>query len=83
MYRYAGLTYLIRCAGAGEAGLPDLHRSLVWHIGSGCGQRSYPGYGSQPRCHVPTIKERFYQAWREIMMIGCTVEVYDTSQMYL
>ena len=58
-----------------DAGLPDLHGSLVRHIGPGYGQRSYPGYISQLRCHVPTIKEENIQAWSEIMVAGCTVEV--------
>jgi hypothetical protein len=79
MIRYVGLTFLIYCAGAGDAGLPDLLRSLVWHIGPGYGQRSYPGYRSQLRCHVPTIKERFCQVWRGIMLTGCTVVVYLPS----
>jgi hypothetical protein len=79
MYRYAGLTYLICCAGAGESGLPYLHRSLVRHICSGYGQRPYPGYRSQPRCRIPTIKEENIQAWKQSMMTGCTVEVYQPS----
>jgi hypothetical protein len=79
MHRYASLTYLICCGGVGEAGLPDLHRSLVRHTGPGYGQRSYPGYISQPRCLVPAIKERFCQVWREIMLTGCTVVVYQPS----
>jgi hypothetical protein len=73
MYIYASLTYLMRCAGAVEAGLPGLHESLVRHTGPGYGQRSCPGYISQPRCLVPAIKERFCQAWREVMLTGCTV----------
>jgi hypothetical protein len=73
MHRYAGLTYLICCAGAGEAGLPDLHRSLIRHIDPGYGQRSYPGYRSQPRCHIPVIKEENIPAWKQSMMTGCIV----------
>jgi hypothetical protein len=65
IHRYAGLTYMLYCAGAGEAGLPDLHRSLVRHIGLGYGQRSYLGYRSQLRCHVPAIKERFCSMERD------------------
>jgi hypothetical protein len=79
MHRCAGLTYLICCAGAGEAGLLDLHRSLVRHIGLGYGQRSYPGYASQPRYRIPTIKEENIQAWKQSMMTGCTVEVCQPS----
>jgi hypothetical protein len=79
MHRYAGLTYLICCAGTGEAGLPDLYRLLVQHISPGYGQRSYPGYISQPRCLVPAIKERFCPVWREIMLTGCTVVVHQPS----
>jgi hypothetical protein len=79
MHRYASLTYLICCAGAGEARLHDLHRLLVRHIGPGYGQRSYPGYISQPRCRIPTIKEENIQAWKQSVMAGCTVEVYQPS----
>jgi hypothetical protein len=78
VYRYAGLTKLLYYAGIGKAGLPDLG-SLVRHIGLGYGQRPYPGYRSQLRGHIPTIKERNIQAWREIMMTGCTVVVYQPS----
>jgi hypothetical protein len=53
MHRYAGLTYLICCAGYG--------------------QRSYLGYRSQPRCHIPAIKEENIQAWKQSMMTGCIV----------
>jgi hypothetical protein len=74
MYRYAGLIQLLYYAGTGEVGLPDLG-SLVRHIGPGYGQRLYPGYRSQPRCHVPTIKEGNIQAWKQTMMTGCTVMV--------
>jgi hypothetical protein len=76
IHRYAGLTYMLYRAEAGEAGLPDLHRSLVRHIGPGYGQRSYPGYLSQLRCPIPTIKEGFCQVWRGIMLTGCTVVAY-------
>jgi hypothetical protein len=73
MHRYTGLTYLICCAGVGEARLPDLRRSLIRHINLGYGQRSYPGYRSQPRCHIPTIKKENIQAWKQSMMTGCIV----------
>jgi hypothetical protein len=79
MYRYAGLTCLICCAGTGESRLPDLHRSLVRHVGPGYGQQSYLGYRSQPRCHIPTIKEENIQAWKQSMMTGCILEVYQPS----
>jgi hypothetical protein len=78
IYRYAGLTKLLYCARTVEAGLPDLG-SLVRHIGPGYGQRLYPGYISQPRCHIPTIKEGNIQAWKQTMIIGCTVKVYQPS----
>jgi hypothetical protein len=55
--------HLRYCAGTGEAGLPDLHRSLVRHICPGYSQRSYPEYRGQLLCHVPTIKEENIQAW--------------------
>jgi hypothetical protein len=59
IYKYAGLTKLVCCAGTGEAGLPDLG-SLVRHISPGYGQWLYPGYRSQLECHIPTIKERTF-----------------------
>jgi hypothetical protein len=62
-----------------EAGLPDLHGSLVRHMCPGYGQRSYPGYISQLRCHIPTIKEENIQAWKQSMEAGCTVEGYLPS----
>jgi hypothetical protein len=62
-----------------EAGLPNLHVSLVRHIGPGYGQRSYPGYISQLRSHIPTIKEENIQAWKKSMEAGCTVEGYLPS----
>jgi hypothetical protein len=49
------------------------------YIGPGYGQRSYPGHKSQLRGPIPTIKEKFCQAWREIMVTGCTVVVYLPS----
>jgi hypothetical protein len=62
-----------------DAGLSDLHESWVRHIGPGYDQRSYPGYISQLRCHVPTIKEENIQAWKQSMVTGCTVVVYLPS----
>jgi hypothetical protein len=41
------------------AGLPD-QGSLVRHIGPGYDQRLYLGYISQPKGHIPTIKERTF-----------------------
>jgi hypothetical protein len=78
IHRYASLTKLLYYAGTGEAGLPDLG-SLVRHIGPGYSQRLYPGHRCQLWGHIPTIKERNIQAWREIMMTGCTVVVYQPS----
>jgi hypothetical protein len=74
IYKYAGLTKLVYYAGTVEARLPDLG-SLVWHIGLGYGLRLCLGYRSQLRGHIPTIKERTFQAWMEIMMTGCTMVV--------
>jgi hypothetical protein len=79
IHRYAGLTYMLYRAGAGEAGLTDLRRSLVRHVDPGYGQRSYPGYLSQLRCPIPTIKERYSSAWRKLVLAGCTVLVYLPS----
>ena len=62
-----------------DAGLSDLQGWWSGIYGPGYGQRSYPGYRSQLRCHVPTIKERLCQAWRGIMLTGCTVVVYLPS----
>jgi hypothetical protein len=42
-----------------EAGLPG-QGLVIRHIISGYGQRSYPGCRSQPKGHVPTIKERTF-----------------------
>jgi hypothetical protein len=78
IYKYAGLTKLVFYAGTVEAGLPDLG-SLVRDIGPGYGQRLCPEYKGQLEGHIPTIKERNFQAWREIIMTGCTVVVYQPS----
>jgi hypothetical protein len=43
----------------GEAGLPNLGL-VVRHTGPEYDQRLYPGHRSQPKGHVPTIKERTF-----------------------
>jgi hypothetical protein len=62
-----------------EAGLPDLRGLVIRHIDPGYGQRSYSGYISQLRCHIPTIKEENIRAWKQSMEAGCTVEGYLPS----
>jgi hypothetical protein len=62
-----------------EAGLPDLRGLVIRHIGPGYDQQSYPGYISQPRHHIPTIKEENIQAWSQSVEAGCTVEGYLPS----
>jgi hypothetical protein len=78
MCGYAGLTYLICCAGAGRPDYPTFI-GRWWHIDPGYAQQSNPGYLSQPRCRIPTIKEENIQSWKQSMVIGCTVEVYLPS----
>jgi hypothetical protein len=86
--RYAGLPYLMYCAGTGMPGYltyrvgGPAYTVQGWQsgiYGPGYGQRSYPGYISQLECHVPTIKGENIQAWRQSMVTGCTVVVYLPS----
>jgi hypothetical protein len=48
----------------GQAGLPD-QGSVVRHIGPGYDQQLYPGYRSQLKGHIPTIKERTFPGMGE------------------
>jgi hypothetical protein len=62
-----------------DAGLSDQQGRWSGIYGPGYGQRSYPGYMSQLRCHIPTIKEENIQAWKQSKVTGCTVVVYLPS----
>jgi hypothetical protein len=47
-----------------QAGLPG-QGSVIRHMSPGYGQRLYPGHRSQPKGHVPTIKERTFPGMGE------------------
>jgi hypothetical protein len=48
----------------GHTELPD-QGSVVWHTGPGYDQRLCPGHRSQPKGHIPTIKERTFPGMGE------------------